>query len=221
MQTNDSQIQNNVNAEQNTAVEYPRDTAAARGLANCHVCGLVTPVEHERCPRCNSKLHLRSPYSIQRTLALVITAMLFYIPANTLPIMTTTLLGKDDPSTILSGVITFFEHGSYFVAFVIFAASVMIPLAKMMIILWLCYTVTKREKVGKHELSRLYRITEFIGKWSMIDVFVVAILVALVQVSGLMTIEPGAAAQAFAGVVVLTMLAAQQFDIRLIWDKQK
>jgi len=201
--------------------EFGQGSAASAGIACCHTCHLLSPVALEECPRCNSRLHLRSPHSIQRTLALIITAILFYIPANLYPIMTTTLLGDTTSSTILSGVVLFVEHGSYFVALVIFTASVLIPLAKIIIILWLCYATSKQSRLSKAELTRLYRATEFIGKWSMIDIFVVAILVALVQVSGIMAIEAGTAAQAFAGVVIITMIAAHQFDVRLMWDRQQ
>lgn len=200
---------------------FPEGSAANEGLACCHTCHLLSPVSLGHCPRCDSSLHLRSPHSIQRTLALLFTAILFYIPANIYPIMTTTLLGDTTTSTIISGVVLFVEHGSYFVAFVIFTASVLIPLAKIIIILWLCYATSRQSRLSKAELTRLYKATEFIGKWSMIDIFVVAILVALVQVSGIMVIEPGTAARAFASVVMLTMISAHQFDVRLMWDRQQ
>lgn len=145
--------------------------------------------------------------------------MLLYIPANVLPIMTTTLLGSTSDSTIIGGVVLFLNHGSYLIAIVIFTASVIIPMAKIAAIIWLCVCTTSDTELNHYELTRLYRMTEFIGKWSMIDVFVVAILVALVQLSGLMTINPGLAITAFSGVVILTMIAANQFDVRLIWDK--
>lgn len=201
------------------STEFSTGSAARQGLANCHRCHLLTPLTQGSCPRCGARLHLRAPHSLQKTLALVCTAILFYIPANTLPIMTTRLLGDSDPSTIISGVILFLEHESYFVAGVIFTASVIIPMAKIIAILWLCYNVSRRDKINHYELTRLYRVTEFIGKWSMIDVFVVAILVALIQLGELMTIEPGMAASAFAAVVIFTMIAAHEFDVRLIWDK--
>jgi paraquat-inducible protein A len=200
---------------------FPVKSAAHRGLASCRTCHLVSELSLGRCPRCNVRLHLRSPNSIQRTLALVITAILFYIPANIYPIMTTTMLNEKTASTILSGVVLFIEHGSYFVAFVIFSASILIPIAKMLIILWLCYATSRQSRLSKPELTRLYRATEFIGKWSMVDIFVVAVLVALVHITGIMMIEPGLAAQAFAIVVILTMVAAHQFDVRLMWDKQE
>lgn len=207
-----------------SAKKYPQyriGSAAHEGLANCRSCHLLSHVSLGNCPRCNDSLYLRSPNSIQRTLALIIAAILLYIPANIFPIMTTVLFNDKTASTIVGGVILFVKSGSYFIAAVIFAASVMIPIAKMLILLWLCYATSKQSQLGKVELSRLYRITEFIGKWSMIDIFVVAILVALVHITGIMVVEPGTAAQAFAGVVILTMIAAHQFDARLIWDKQK
>jgi len=199
--------------------QYSRGSAAQQGLANCHRCHLLADLSENQCPRCGAALHLRSPHSLQKTLALLCTAVLLYIPANILPIMTTRLLGDSSPSTIIGGVAVFLEHGSYFVATVIFTASVIIPMAKIIAILWLCYSVHSPGKINHYELTRLYRLTEFIGKWSMIDVFVVAILVALIQLGELMTIEPGIAASAFAMVVILTMLAAHAFDVRLIWDK--
>ncbi|MGH1541063.1 MAG: paraquat-inducible protein A [Arenicella sp.] len=201
-----------------TAV-FSGGSAASHGLANCHCCSKLSPVSLGSCPRCGTNLHLRKPNSLQMTLALVLTSMLFYIPANIFPIMTTNVLGSPTDSTIISGVILFLEHGSYFVAFVIFTASIIIPIAKMIVILYLCLSVSKTTKQNHYELTRLYRITEFIGKWSMIDVFVVAVLAALVQVGEVMSIQPGIAASAFACVVLLTMLAAQKFDVRLIWDK--
>ena len=193
-------------------------SAADLDIASCPRCLAITPASAKHCRLCNKKLHVRHPHSIQRTLALVFTAMIFYVPANLYPIMTTTLLGYKEGSTILGGVVLFFQMGSYFVASVIFIASVIIPIAKMMAILWLCYSVVSKRDIKQAELTKLYQITEFIGKWSMIDVFVVAILVALVQITGIMAIDPGIAATAFATVVILTMLSAQQFDIRLIWD---
>ncbi|MDT0594918.1 paraquat-inducible protein A [Glaciecola petra] len=205
----------------NDSISYPEGTAASLGKVSCRTCHFVTDLDSQYCPRCSDRLYLRYPNSVQRTLAIVLTAILFYIPANIYPIMTTTLLGDATPSTIISGVLLFIEHGSYFVAFVIFSASVLIPLAKMIIILWLCYNTSRSTKLSKNELTFLYRVTEFIGKWSMIDIFVVAILVALVQFAGIMVIEPGMAARAFAIVVILTMIAAHQFDVRLIWDRQQ
>jgi paraquat-inducible protein A len=133
--------------------------------------------------------------------------------------MITELFGDETKSTIIGGVILFLEHDSYFIAAIIFIASVIVPVAKMLAIGWLCYSAISTKSIRYYELTKLYRLTEFIGKWSMVDVFVVAILVALIQLGGLMSIHVGVAASAFAGVVILTMISAHQFDTRILWDK--
>lgn len=202
-----------------TDSHYSEGSAAASGLANCHYCNTLTPINQQYCSRCHSPLHLRKKHSIQKTLALLITAIVLYFPANLYPIMSTATLGSPEANTIMEGVITFFAHGSYSVALIIFTASIIVPIAKMLALLWLCYNVMSQRTLHDQELTRLYRIVEFIGKWSMIDVFVVAIMVALVQLGSLMSITPGLAALAFAGVVMLTMIAAHEFDTRLLWDK--
>ena len=198
---------------------YPTGTAASQGLASCHTCYKLAPASGHKCPRCGSALHLRIADSVQRTIALVITATLLYIPANVLPIMTTTMLGTAEPSTILGGVVLLIHHGSYPIAAVIFIASVMVPTGKLIAISWLCWTVAREHKTSRQQRTRMYRVVEFVGKWSMTDVFVVAILVALIQLGGLLSITAGSAAIAFGGVVVTTILAAESFDPRLIWDR--
>lgn len=198
---------------------YPLQSAAGQGIISCTVCHKLSSNQSTHCPRCDTGLHIRTPNSLQVTLGFLITAILFYIPANLFPIMTTELLGDKSPSTIIGGVVLFVEHGSYFIAVIIFTASVVVPIAKMAAIFWLCYSASSQRKLNHYELTRLYRMTELVGKWSMIDVYVVAILVALIQVTGLMSIQPGIAASAFATVVILTMIGAQKFDVRLIWDK--
>jgi paraquat-inducible protein A len=198
---------------------FPAGTAAAEGLASCHVCFKVAPEALDRCPRCRARLHLREPNSLQRTLALVATASLLYIPANVLPIMTTEQLGRATDSTIIGGVVVLIHHGDYPIAAVIFIASVLVPLSKLFALGWLCWSVSRGQPTSHHERTRLYRAAELVGKWSMTDVFVVAILVALIHLGGLLLITPGAAALAFGGVVIVTMLAAHAFDPRLIWDQ--
>jgi len=198
---------------------FPAGTAAARGLACCHVCFKVAPEALHHCPRCRAALHLRKPDSLQRTIALVVTAALLYIPANVLPIMTTEQLGDATDSTIIGGVILLAHHGDYPIAAVIFIASVLVPMSKLFALSWLCWSVARSHSASHHERTRLYRATELVGKWSMTDVFVVAILVALIHLQGLMLITPGAAALAFGGVVIVTILAAESFDPRLIWDQ--
>jgi paraquat-inducible protein A len=198
---------------------FPAGSAAARGLACCHVCYELAAESLHRCPRCGASLHLRKPESLQRSVALLITATLLYIPANVLPIMTTDQLGRAIDSTILGGVVLLMKMGSYPVATVIFVASVLVPVGKLFALGWLCWSVARRHPSSHRERTRLYRLTEFIGRWSMTDVFVVMILVALIHLGGLLRITPGPAALAFAGVVVVTMLAAESFDPRLIWDQ--
>jgi len=160
-------------------------------------------------------------HSIQTTWALLFTSILLYIPANILPIMHTSMLGRDEPSTILGGVILLWKMGSYPIAMVIFIASVFVPVAKIIILCWLNYSVQTKQQHANRERIYWYRITEFIGRWSMIDVFVVAVLVSLIQLGNLMNILPGHAALAFCGVVICTMLAAMSFDSRLIWHKSE
>jgi paraquat-inducible protein A len=171
------------------------------------------------CPLCGAALHVRMTDSLQKTIALVITATILYIPANVLPIMTTTQLGTPIDSTILGGVVLLIHHESYPIAAVIFIASVMVPSGKLLAICWLCWSVSRRQQTSLEQRTKLYRMTEFVGKWSMTDVFVVAILVALIQLGGLLNITAGPAAIAFGGVVIVTMLAAESFDPRLIWDQ--
>ncbi|MRI34839.1 paraquat-inducible protein A [Endozoicomonas sp. OPT23] len=192
----------------------------------CHTCHQLNPVpaaEHQAlCLRCGKKLHPFHPSdNLQRSWALLIASVILYIPANLYPMMYTVSLGQSQGSTIMEGVILLWHLGSYPVAIVVFTASVLIPLAKMMALAWLFSHAGKEVEVsGSQRQSRLkiYRITEFIGRWSMIDIFVVAILVALVQLQNVMAIYPGPAALSFAGVVILTMLSAITFDSRLLWQ---
>lgn len=156
--------------------------------------------------------------SIQHTWALLAATCIAYVPANTLPIMTTRFLGSDDPSTIFGGVLVLLHHGSYGIAAVIFIASVFVPVAKILILSWLNFSVQRRQPSGQMERTKLYQITEAIGRWSMIDVFVVAVLASLIQLGNTMSIYPGPAVVAFSAVVILTMLAAMTFDSKKIWQ---
>jgi len=163
-------------------------------------------------------MHLRKNASIQRTLALLVTASLLYIPANLYPVMYTDALGSNEASTIMGGVVLLINLGSAPVALVIFIFSVMVPSAKLMAMFYLVWSVERNSSLDPRQRSILYRVVEFIGKWSMVDIFVVTILVALVQLGGLLVILPGIAAVSFAGVVIITVIAAESFDSRLIWD---
>src|SRR5512137_1157514 len=197
-------------------------TAVACGLFSCHVCGLVSkapPGCHEaHCPRCASPVHFRKPDSLSRSWALLIAAYIMYVPANLLPIMETgSLFGAQD-DTIMSGVVYLWHSGSWDLALVVFIASIMVPLLKLIAITLLLVTVQRRSTWLPVQRTRLYRMVEMMGRWSMLDIYVVTILAALVQVGSLATIKAGPAALAFGAVVVLTMFAAMQFDPRLIWD---
>lgn len=185
---------------------------------NCHLlCRQATgPVE---CPRCGSRLYSRKPKSIARAWALIIAAVVFYIPANLLPITHTTSLGAVQSDTIMSGVIYFIHSGSWPIALIIFIASVFVPLLKLLILSFLLVSVQWSWRWRPVDRTRLYRITEAIGRWSMLDIFVVTIMVALVHLGALVQIEAGPGALFFAAVVVVTMLAAEAFDPRLIWDR--
>jgi paraquat-inducible protein A len=201
--------------------ETSGSTAKSRGLASCHTCFKLASSDLHRCPRCGSALHQRETASLQRCVALLITACLLYIPANILPIMYTDQLGKTEPSTIIGGVILLIKLGSVPIAAIIFIASVMVPSGKLIAMFYLVWSVRAGSRLNPRQRTVMYQVTEFIGKWSMVDVFVVAILVALVHLGGLLVIRPGYAALSFAGVVIVTMIAAEIFDSRLIWDQME
>jgi paraquat-inducible protein A len=199
-------------------------TAKQLGLVGCHDCHLLSRQQHVAsgeaayCPRCGATLHLRKTNSITRTWALLIAALLFYIPANVLPITITKMLGSKQSDTIMSGVIYFLLHGSPEIALVIFTASIFIPLMKLIVMAFLLISVQRRSRWRPRDRTQLYRVVEGIGRWSMVDIYVVTILVALVKLGFFANIEAGPAALYFAAVVVISMLAAQSFDPRLIWD---
>ncbi len=193
--------------------------AARVGLAGCHTCGKVSQVALGDCPRCGTRLHLRKLNSIQRTIALMVAAAALYIPANMLPVMTVVELGDITENTIFTGMRTFWRQGAYPIAIVIFTASILIPLLKIIALTWLCLAATGKTRPSPSMLGKIYWFTELLGRWSMVDIFVVGILVALVQLGNYMTITPGPGALAFAGVVVLTMFAAMSFEPRLLWDR--
>lgn len=197
-------------------------TARQLGLCTCHGCGnlsrLVAESHEMHCRRCGAALHLRKPDSIARTWALLIAAYILYVPANVLPMMRTGSLFGAQSDTIMSGVVYLWHSGSWHIALVVFIASIVVPLAKMLSLTYLLISVQLGWTRRSLERTKLYRILEFVGPWSMLDVYVVLILVALVQLKSLATIEPGLAAAAFGAVVVLTMLASMAFDPRLLWE---
>jgi paraquat-inducible protein A len=189
------------------------------GSVGCHTCGLVgRPVGGGRCRRCYTRLHARKPDSIVRTWALLVAAAILYIPANLYPVLTVIQLGAGEPSTILQGVSELLDGGMWPLAALVFFASVAVPMLKLVGLVLLLVATQRGWTRRLHDRTVLYRMVRWIGRWSMIDIFMDSILVALVQFGGLVTIDPGIGALFFAMVVILTMLAAESFDPRLMWD---
>lgn len=190
------------------------------GLGSCLLCNATVEMigGRSRCPRCASRVRVRMPESLQRTTALLMAAAILYIPANLLPIMNFQKLGRGEPQTILSGVVHLVEGGFLGLAIVVFVASVVVPVLKLIGIGFLVATVYFGWAGSRIAATRVHHIVELVGRWSMIDVFTIALLVALVQLDLLASVEAGDAALYFAVVVVLTMLASQTFDPRLLWD---
>lgn len=195
-----------------------RATATASGLVGCRSCGGVNPAGAKVCYRCRCPVHPVDTASLQRVWAWLIAGLIAYVPANLFPMLKTTILGHTSESTLIGGVIDLVAHGSFGVALIVFFASVVIPVGKFIAIIYLALSVKRHNALGHHQRLALYEVVEFIGRWSMIDVFVVAILSALVQLDFAAAISPGAAAVSFALSVAFTMLAAQSFDPRLIWN---
>ena len=203
-------------------------TAASFGLVSCHTCQLVSraPVENAAeeglCPRCGSHVRFRNPGSIGQSWAFLIAAIILYIPANTLPMMLTSSLFGSSDDTIISGVLFLWEDGSWYLALIVFVASILVPLGKMLALVVLLLSVqipgVELTPGRRARLARTYRIIASIGRWSMLDIYVVALLATVVQLTALASVRAGPAALAFGAVVVLTMLATESFDPRLIWD---
>lgn len=197
--------------------------AASKGLWNCNFCKQVSKSPSQgstaRCPRCGARIRARKPHALARTWALLIAAALLYIPANVLPVMETNSLFGFQKDTILSGVVYLWTSGSWPLALLVFIASITVPLLKLLSLAFLLVSVRIRSTWRPDQRARLYRIVELVGRWSMLDIYVVTILVALVHLQGLATIVAGPGAAAFGAVVVLTMFAAMSFDPRLIWDR--
>lgn len=197
-------------------------TAIEAGLVSCETCGLLVQpasvAEPGYCPRCGTELAARRHRSVERTWAFVIAAAICYIPANLLPVLGTTTLGSTEYDTIMGGVVFLYTSGSWPLALVVLIASVMVPLGKLVALSYLLISVQRGWVHGGKERTRMYRMVEFVGRWSMLDVFVDTFTVALVQLNPLMSVQPGPGVLFFAAVVVLTMIAAATFDPRLIWD---
>lgn len=198
--------------------------SAGMGHAQCHICNLVMTIPNQAndlrlgCSRCGSVVHRRKPNSLSRTWALLVAAAICYVPANVYPIMSVTSFGKTQADTILSGVIYLFVHGMWPLALIVFVASVVVPVLKLSGLTALVISVQRKSQWRPRERARLYRIVEVVGRWSMVDVYVVTILVALVHLGSLASVEAEIGSFFFGAVVVLTLLASQSFDPRLIWD---
>lgn len=191
--------------------------AADMGWIGCHNCGAVHAPGPSRCRTCGAVLHARLPNSLQKVWAWLLTGVLFLIPANLYPLLSNEIFGHEEGHTILEGIVLFARSGDLLVAGVIFLASFVIPVVKVVVIALLAWSVHFDWQMDRRRRLLLYEFVEFIGRWSMIDVFVVAILSALVQLGFVVSIHPGPAAAAFAISVAFTMLSAQSFDPRLIW----
>ncbi|MGW8194219.1 MAG: paraquat-inducible protein A, partial [Desulforhopalus sp.] len=200
------------------------ETAREAGLIRCHDCGKLSmdmgvgEDEILRCPRCRAVLHSRKPGSMSRTWALVLAAGVLYLPANILPMMRVTFMGNPDDSTILDGIVYFFQTGEYLVGGIILTASVLVPLFKILGIILILLSVHFRWTTWLRHKTVMFRMIEFIGRWSFLDVFVIALLGAMVKFGALTTIEADPAAPFFTAVVVATMFAALSFDPRIMWD---
>jgi paraquat-inducible protein A len=192
------------------------------GLQSCEQCGLLSrPVRGEpegRCPRCDAETAWRKPASVQRTWGFLLAAAICYVPANVLPVLTTTTVAGSDSDTILEGVVLLWSPTGWPLAIIVLLASIVIPSAKILAVAYLLVTVQRGSAANRAPRIRLYRVVRFIGRWSMVDVFVDTFTAALVQLQPLMSVAPGPGLLFFAAVVVLTMLAAESFDPRLIWD---
>jgi paraquat-inducible protein A len=188
-------------------------------LVGCHTCGMLHGDSAHHCVRCGAPVHYRIQDSVPRTWALLGAATLMLIPANLYPVMTVTKLGRGDPNTIISGVIHLMEGGLWGLAFIVLFASIVVPVAKLLTLGFLLVSVQNASNWRPRDRTLLFRVTEVVGAWSMVDVFLVALLAGLVSLGLLATIEPGLGATFFGAAVILTMLAARSFDPRLIWDR--
>lgn len=193
-------------------------TARDQGLVGCQRCARVWPIETPKCERCGARLQSRGRHSLAKVWFWWLLGVMAYVPANIWPMLETNMLFTKSSDTIIAGAVKLIEHGSIGVALVILLASVVIPIAKFTAIAYLALSVSQKERMSPTWRHRIYEVVEFIGRWSMIDVFVVAILSSLVQFTLLATVNPGPAALAFALSVIFTMLSALSFDSRLIWD---
>ncbi len=190
-------------------------------LAQCHFCHTISKVDGSGelfCPECDHRVSLRNRKSLSRSWAWLLTATVFYIPANFLPVATIAKLASNQPDTIFSGVMRLLHEGMWPLALIVFIASIFVPLMKLIVLFWLLISINQHSNWRPEDRALFYRVTEFVGRWSMVDIFVIAILAALIQFGELAYVKVGVGSIAFALVVISTMLAAHNFDPRLIWD---
>lgn len=199
-------------------------TAKQMGLARCHHCGQLNQLcetksnQQAECSCCHTTLHFRQPQSLQRTWAYSLAALVMLIPANVMPILTVIHFGKGEPDTIISGIVDLWQAGLWVISAIVFIASILVPIIKLLAIVLLLLVVHWRLPFNKAQCILLYRFIHFIGRWSMLDLFMISILVTLVHLGNIASVESGPGATAFGAVVVLTIFAAKSFDPRLIWD---
>jgi paraquat-inducible protein A len=196
-------------------------TAASRGLGLCKACHLLQPCPESHgvhCARCGAAVYIRKPYSLVLSWFFLVLAMLLLIPANMLPMMNILMFNRGDPSTIIGGVALLVHHGIYGIAAVVFIASFVVPLGKIASIIILLLSVQFRWQINTQRRTAMYRVVEFLGRWSMLDVFVVTVMVGLVHLGQTASVEPGMGIVAFGAAVILTMLSSMSFDPRLMWD---
>lgn len=199
-------------------------TGRSLGLLVCLECRATVravAASHPRCPRCRAALHARKPYSLLITTLLIIAAAILYVPANLLPVMDSRTLIDDEYDTILSGVLVLLRSGSWPIALLVFFASIVVPLLKILALAVLIFSAWARWPRGRLQRSALFRMVEFIGRWSMLDIYAISLLATLVQVQSFALVIVGWGAWAFAAVVILTLLAARTFDERLLWDDRE
>ncbi|MSQ67733.1 MAG: paraquat-inducible membrane protein A [Gammaproteobacteria bacterium] len=195
-------------------------SAGQLNLVLCHCCGQACPVAHARCDRCDGALHRRKPNSLARAWAFLVASLICYVPANILPVMYTDILGSGSGNTILGGILEFWNSGGWDLALLIFIASVVVPCTKFLVLGTLLVSCQRRSRWAPIERGKMFRMIEVVGYWSMLDVLVVALVVALVQFQSLSSIDPRGGILFFGLVVLLTMIAAISFDPRIIWDSE-
>lgn len=193
-------------------------SARENNLALCRICHTLTDKPNEHCSVCGAVVHVRDPDSLQKVSAFLVAGIIAFVLGNVYPIMITESLSDSTHSTIIGGVVTLLHHGSYFIALVVFVASIVVPVSKFVVIAFLVVSIKASWTVSNHQRHRVHRAVELVGRWSMIDVFVVAALAALVQLGGIIAIKPGIGIYAFALSVVLTMISAMHYDPRVLWD---